>query len=65
MTTQEIFNQMTATGTATRETIDQFFALLAVDTLENQIAMALTPDDFGMIHTTRDNKTIEIIEAAE
>lgn len=60
MTAAEIFSLMVAFGETTRQQIDEFFRLLADDTLENQIAMTLMPDDFGMIYTTTDGKTITV-----
>jgi hypothetical protein len=62
MTATEIFNIMVAAGTATRDEIDEFFALLSTDTLENQIAMTLTPNGNGTIYTTVDGNTIEVTE---
>lgn len=43
---------MVAVGTTSRQNIDQFFFLLSSDTLENQIAMELTPNDYGTEYTT-------------
>jgi len=62
MTATEMFNAMVASGTVTRDEIDQFFALLGTDTLANQIAMTLTPDDTARIYTTVDSATIEVTE---
>jgi hypothetical protein len=62
MTTRELYDQMVARGWATREEIDEFFALLSQDTLENQIEMALTPNDYGTEYTTIDGKKIEVRE---
>lgn len=62
MTATELFNAMVAAGTTTRSEIDQFFALLSTDTLANQIAMTLTPDDNAKIYTTVDSLTIEVVE---
>jgi hypothetical protein len=60
MTATDLFNAMVASGTSTRENIDTFFYLLSQDTLANQEAMTLTPDDFGIVYTTVDSKTIKV-----
>jgi hypothetical protein len=62
MTAQEIFDVMVSAGQTTRETIDEFFLLLSSDTLENQIAMTLTPDDSGTEYTTVSDDKIRIVE---
>lgn len=61
MTDREMFNQMVATGEATRVFIDEFFYLLSQDTLVNQIEMNLTPNDFGTEYTTITGKVIKVI----
>jgi hypothetical protein len=60
MTAAELFALMVGFGETTREQIDEFFRLLADDTLANQEAMTLTPDDFGIVYTTIDGKTITV-----
>ena len=62
MTATEMFNTMVAAGTCTRKYIDQFFYLLSSDTLENQIAMTLTPNDEGNEYTTVDGDLIKVVE---
>lgn len=60
MNATTIFTVMKYTGLTTREEIDNFFRLLAEDTLENQIAMTLTPDDAGTLYTTITGETIKV-----
>lgn len=62
MTATDIFITMKSLGETTRQEIDTFFRLLASDTLENQIAMTLTANDFGTEYTTVDNKNIKVTE---
>lgn len=61
MTATELFNEMVQSGETTRETIDKFFFELSQDTLENQIAMTLTPDDFGIEYTTIGGQIIKVV----
>ena len=60
MTATELFNAMVASGISTRENIDNFFYLLSQDSLVNQEAMTLTPDDFGTTYFTVDAKEIKV-----
>jgi hypothetical protein len=60
MTATEMFNTMVANGVCTREYIDNFFAALSTDTLENQEAMTLTPNDFGTEYTTVNGDLIKV-----
>lgn len=60
MTTTTLFTSMVALGLTTREQIDEFFRLLADDTLTNQEAMSLIPDDSGEMYTTIDGKSIKV-----
>lgn len=62
MTTTTMFDAMVATGLTTREEVDTFFVLLSIDTLENQIAMTLTPNNDGSEYTTVGGKHIKVIE---
>lgn len=60
MVLKATFDQMVADGVTTRETIDKFFFLLSSATLDEQIAMTLTPNDFGTEYTTFDGKIIKV-----
>lgn len=62
MTARELFDAMTATGETTRENIDNFFFLLSTDTLENQIEMTLTPNDYGTEYTTVNGDLIKVVD---
>jgi hypothetical protein len=62
MSAREIFDVMVSTGQALRSEIDEFFLLLSQVTLENQIEMELTPNDFGTEYITIDGKKIRIVE---
>lgn len=53
---------MVAVLTTNRQNIDAFFAVLAADTLENQIAMTLTPNDFGTEYTTVTGALIKVVD---
>lgn len=52
MTATEYFTIMVAMGEATFTQLNEFFRLLADDTLENQEAMTLTPNDDCSEYTT-------------
>jgi len=62
MTARIMFDEMVAVGSTTIENIGIFFALLAQDTLENQEAMTLTPNDFGTEYTTVTGAIIKVVE---
>lgn len=62
MTARELFDVMVSTGETTRDNIDNFFYLLSQDTLENQIEMTLTPNDFGTEYTTVNGDLIRIVD---
>lgn len=62
MTATEMFNAMVADGQCTREYVDEFFRALSTDTLENQIAMTLTPNDFGTEYTTVNGDLIKVVD---
>ena len=53
---------MVAVGTTKRQNIDKFFALLATDTLANQIAMTLTANDFATEYTTVTGAIIKVVD---
>ena len=61
MTATELLNAIIANGkTCTRDEIDAFFNALSTDTFDNQVAMTLKPDDFGIIYTLPDGATIKV-----
>jgi hypothetical protein len=65
MTARELLDAIIANDRIfTREQIDNFFRALMDDTLENKIAMELTPNDDGSAYTLPDGSVItqEVIE---
>ena len=61
MTAYEIWAEALANGgITTREKIDEYFTWVSTATLEDQIALELVPDDFGVIYTNNLEEQVRI-----
>ena len=61
MTAYEIWTEAIVNGgVTTRVKIDEYFSWCSTAPLDDQIALELTPDDFGMVYTNKRNEQVRI-----